>query len=379
MVCFAFRLIICAKDYATFDIISDLTFGEPLYCLRDSVKHSWVSITFKSITATGLNAARNKHFIFRWSNSLRSIFQDNSVAARARLEFFERARDQVSKRLAKLDSEKGVEKPDFFTHIVNNQEKEATRMTRDEMDSNAVTFLVAGSETTATTLSGATHFLLRNPSAYTKLAAEIRSRFSSPDEITMEEVNKLEYLIAVFQETLRLYPPVATGFPRVVPAGGDNISGHYIPGGTSVYCSQHAMYHSERNFKDPELFVPERWLGEERYKDDKRSTLNPFSFGPRNCLGKKYVYLFFSSRLPSCLATITSSPACSVREDKDNHRLTLSFFSLAYAEMRLILAKIVFAFDLELVEKERDWMGEQKVFTLWDKSALMVKIKPVQR
>jgi cytochrome P450 len=166
MVCFAFRLIICAKDYATFDIISDLTFGEPLYCLRDSVKHSWVSITFKSITATGLNAARNKHFIFRWSNSLRSIFQDNSVAARARLEFFERARDQVSKRLAKLDSEKGVEKPDFFTHIVNNQEKEATRMTRDEMDSNAVTFLVAGSETTATTLSGATHFLLRNPSAF---------------------------------------------------------------------------------------------------------------------------------------------------------------------------------------------------------------------
>jgi cytochrome P450 len=53
------------------------------------------------------------------------------------------------------------------------------------------------------------------------------------------------------------------------------------------------MNHSERNYKDPELFVPERWLGEERYKDDKRSALNPFSFGPRNCLGKKYVYYFF--------------------------------------------------------------------------------------
>jgi cytochrome P450 len=86
------------------------------------------------------------------------------------------------------------------------------------------------------------------------------------------------------------------------------------------------MYHSERNFKDPELFVPERWLGEERYKDDKRSTLNPFSFGPRNCLGKKYVYLFFSSRLPSCLTTIIFPPACSAKKDQKTHELTLWFY-----------------------------------------------------
>ena len=52
---------------------------------------------------------------------------------------------------------------------------------------------------------------------------------------------------------------------------------------------------------------------------------------------------------------------------------------MAYAEMRIILAKVLFAFDLELVEKERDWMGEQRVFTLWDKGALMVKVTPVQR
>jgi hypothetical protein len=47
--------------------------------------------------------------------------------------------------------------------------------------------------------------------------------------------------------------------------------------------------------------------------------------------------------------------------------------------MRLILAKVLFTFDLELVDKERDWIGEQKVFTLWEKGALMVRLKPVQR
>ena len=47
--------------------------------------------------------------------------------------------------------------------------------------------------------------------------------------------------------------------------------------------------------------------------------------------------------------------------------------------MRLILSKVLFAFDLELFDKERDWMGEQKVFALWDKAALIVKVKPVKR
>jgi hypothetical protein len=47
--------------------------------------------------------------------------------------------------------------------------------------------------------------------------------------------------------------------------------------------------------------------------------------------------------------------------------------------MRLILAKVLFNFDLELVDKERDWIREQKVFTLWDKGALMVRCEAVQR
>jgi hypothetical protein len=47
--------------------------------------------------------------------------------------------------------------------------------------------------------------------------------------------------------------------------------------------------------------------------------------------------------------------------------------------MRLIMAKVLFNFDLELVEKERDWMKDQKVFTLWRKPSLMVRLHPVQR
>jgi cytochrome P450 len=53
--------------------------------------------------------------------------------------------------------------------------------------------------------------------------------------------------------------------------------------------------------------------------------------------------------------------------------------SLAYAEMRLILAKVLFNFDLELVDKTQNWLEGQKVFALWQKPSLMVELRPVKR
>lgn len=51
----------------------------------------------------------------------------------------------------------------------------------------------------------------------------------------------------------------------------------------------YGAYHSKSNFKNPETFAPERWLpeGEEEYRADRKNVFMPFSYGPRNCLGKK--------------------------------------------------------------------------------------------
>jgi cytochrome P450 len=278
-------------DYATFDIISDLSFGEPLYCLRDAAYHKWVHLVFAFVKASGFAATRNKYLLFNLLDTLRSLFTDTAAVTRIRTEFFTMARDKVERRLQKIGGH-GDEKPDFWSHVIANQESEGKKLERKEMHSNAITLLVAGSETTATTLTGTTYLLLKHPDAYVKLVHEIRSSFSISKDITIDAVNKLPYLIACFQETLRFYPPVPTGFPRVVPPGGGTISGMYVPGGTAVYVSQHATNHSERNFCEPEMWAPERWLGDEKYEGDRRDAVNAFSFGPRACLGKKYVELF---------------------------------------------------------------------------------------
>ena len=270
-------------NYTTFDVITDLSFGEPLYCLRDDHFHQWINLVFASVKAMSIMAMNTRYPMFHYYDKVKTYFTQSADAKKTRVDFFNKSRAQVEARL-----EKGTEtRPDFFSFILKNQDQGSKALTRGEIDSNAVLFLVAGSETTATALSGTTYLLLKNPEAYAKVVKEIRSHFTSQAEITIDEVSKLEYLSACLQEGLRRYPPVPTGFPRVVPAGGDTISGHYIPEGTSVYVSQHATNHSTRNYKDPELFVPERWLGDERYKNDKRESFSPFSFGPRNCIGKK--------------------------------------------------------------------------------------------
>jgi cytochrome P450 len=58
---------------------------------------------------------------------------------------------------------------------------------------------------------------------------------------------------------------------------------------TTVSLAQYAAYHSPLHFRDPEQFIPERWLPESQkeYGADSKDVVNAFSYGPRNCLGKK--------------------------------------------------------------------------------------------
>jgi len=94
---------------------------------------------------------------------------------------------------------------------------------------NASLLVVAGSETTATLLSGVTFLLLSNPDKMTKLVEEVRSSFKSDDEITLLSVGNLHYMLACLNEALRCYPPVPIGMPREVPKGGAQIAGHPVP------------------------------------------------------------------------------------------------------------------------------------------------------
>lgn len=94
-------------------------------------------------------------------------------------------------------------------------------------------FMLAGTETTATLLSGLTFILLKHPERLRRLTDEVRSSFPSEGGMDMSSLSRLEYLGACIEEGLRLYPPVTVGLPRTVPSGGATVCGHWVPGGVS--------------------------------------------------------------------------------------------------------------------------------------------------
>lgn len=159
----------------------------------------------------------------------------------------------------------------------------------DEMVSVSEILILAGSETVATALSGMLYYLLKEPSCLARLRQEIRSSFQNENEININSAAPLRYLNAVLEESMRLYPPVPAALPRMVPEPGQIICDRFVPVGTYVGLPHYSCYRSARNFFEPKVFHPERWLeGEDpRFKDDRKDAFHLFSHGPRNCLGKK--------------------------------------------------------------------------------------------
>ncbi|KAF4951581.1 hypothetical protein FGADI_7356 [Fusarium gaditjirri] len=316
-------------NFTTFDLIGDLAFGEAFGCLEEGRLHRWIANIFSFIrSGNWLRAARR--FPPPLSQLAKTFVPHHLLEERKYQYIF--GRDKVNRRL-----EKGTEGSDFMSYILQANDEKG--MSIDELYVGAAFLILAGSETTATLLSGATYLLLTNPPVFETLKQEIRSAFTDEADINLQNTTPLTYLNAVLEESLRMYPPVPCAFPRKTPSPGEIICGQFVKGGTSVGIHQWSTYRSTKNFHDPDVFHPERWLGDPRFAGDQKDAFQPFSHGPRNCLGK----------------------------------------NLAYAEMRLILARLLWNFDLELQPRSENWIADQKTYSLWDKGALDVKIKPVER
>lgn len=74
--------------------------------------------------------------------------------------------------------------------------------------------------------------------------------------------------------------------PRRTPSEGMMVCGHFVPGNITIDVHPLAAFTSPKHFKYPQKFRPERWLGDPEFKDDHLDAVEPFSYGPQNCLGK---------------------------------------------------------------------------------------------
>lgn len=116
-----------------------------------------------------------------------------------------REHHEFSKNRARRRMEVDSGRKDFMSYILKYNDKNFAIKT-NEIEVNAAFLTLAGSEMTATALSGVTYHLLKNPEALLNLVAEIRSTFATEDEINFNNVGRLKYVLACLEEGLRIYP-----------------------------------------------------------------------------------------------------------------------------------------------------------------------------
>jgi cytochrome P450 len=114
-------------------------------------------------------------------------------------------------------------------------------------------FMVAGTDTTAVTLTYLIWSVLQHPIVKERLLSELNGLpVDSDAEIEVSKLEQLKYLDMVVKETLRLYGSGASGLPRVVPEGGRNLCGHFIPEGTVVSTQSWSVHRNQEVFEYPE-------------------------------------------------------------------------------------------------------------------------------
>jgi cytochrome P450 len=157
-----------------------------------------------------------------------------------------------------------------------------------EVRDQVLIFLLAGHETTATSLTFTLHLLGQNPEIQSYLHTEVDRVLQGRTDPTLEDVMALRYTTMTIKEAMRLYP-AAYGIPRFCK-NGDTIGGYDIPAGHSVFCSTWATHRHPAFWDDPEKFDPERFTPEWE-KARPRYAYFPFGGGPRACIGQYFSML----------------------------------------------------------------------------------------
>ncbi|KAI9038867.1 cytochrome P450 [Aspergillus affinis] len=316
-------------DLTTFDIMAELCFGEPLHMHESDEFHGWMDSMFTMIRHAAV--FRTAQY-FRWTLIFVPVVMVVLGPLMKKQEsYFKKCQERVDRRM-----ESKLPRKDMWSHIIDLPKE--LQLTRSEMHFNSQILMVGGTETTATLLAGMTYYLLRSPKIMEKLCAEIRDTFKTQLDITLSALAKLEYLHACVLEGLRIFPPAPMGMARITPPQGNVICGHQIPGNTGISIYGGSIAWSPKHFKNPNQYVPERWLNDPEYAQDNRAALQPFSYGPRSCVGQTF----------------------------------------AYHEARIILATLLWHFDMSLCEESIGWPDHLTVYMGWEKEPLMVRMQPRQ-
>ncbi|PYH68338.1 cytochrome P450 [Aspergillus vadensis CBS 113365] len=318
-------------NYLAFDVIGDLTWGSSFGCLEGLQYHPWVQTVSQFKAAIIVGSMKFYPMLYQLLLAITP-----ADALKPVMEMWKVTDEKVAQRVAASSAgATSTTHPDFVGTMIASK-----TMTQEEMEVNSMMIVAAGSESITTLITGIINYLLREKDQKTlqTLVGLLRQTFSTEQDITATRLKSLPYLDAFLMEGMRLCPTIPDAMRRQVPRGGATVAGQFVPEGMIVSIPPFSSYRAARNFTHPNEFAPERWLEEdERFRGDsarQKEAFNPFSLGPHNCPGQ----------------------------------------NLAWMELRLILARLLWRYDLTTGVELPIW-EEQGIWWFWDKKPLVVKVQ----
>jgi cytochrome P450 len=168
---------------------------------------------------------------------------------------------------------------DVLSLLLAQQDDPDNALNDEAIRNEMVTFVLAGHETTATALTWACYLLATHPYAQERLAEEAQAVLANR-EPTIDDLSRLTYAAAVFNETLRLFPPAGVFGRRALQKM--TLGGYEIPQGATILLSPYITQRNPRYFDNPEAFMPERWEA----SVPPRFSFFPFGGGAKICIGE---------------------------------------------------------------------------------------------
>ncbi|KAK2763293.1 hypothetical protein FQN54_009929 [Arachnomyces sp. PD_36] len=299
--------------YLGYDIMGNLMFGKQFHCM-ESEEHRYVPGVMMETTRT-VYVLGYLPIIRLFRPILGSPVMGLIAGQMGRdsNRYLAYSHGQMAARIAAEGENQESAQKDFCHYLLNAKDPETGQgFTTPELNADSSLVISAGSDTSSLALAATFFYLLHNPDTLTKLTDEIRSSFSSADQINSKSLINLPYLRACLDEALRLSPPTPSVLPREVLPGGLTVDEHYFPAGTVVGTSSYTIHRNTEYYPDPFAYRPERWIIDPSTADENdissaesvakaRSAFCAFSLGPRGCIGKKVAYNEMSNALAMLL------------------------------------------------------------------------------
>jgi cytochrome P450 len=198
-----------------------------------------------------------------------------------------RSLEKIIFRLAAQRRKENIAASDILGMLMQARDLKSGRAMSDRQLVNEIkTLIVAGHETTTSTLSWTWYLLSQHPEVEGKLSSELSNLLS--DFPKLDDLPKFLYTRHIVDETLRLYPAGWLLTRRAIK--DDQLGDYFVPAGTEIYVSPYFIQRHPDLWNEPDRFNPDRF-GPDYSQDRHPLAMLPFSAGPRNCIGEAFARL----------------------------------------------------------------------------------------